>query len=139
MKLKKVKIIQPIFRKLQKALHRKVFNYRCGETRAHDVSSLAQDFQLDTDENRYYEVTRQEAVEIMSELLATTMTYKSPITPKEEAIHLAQEFVSMYDSQPNNLPVSYFSGSIVSGATFDEGIFIVGPKRSSCLWIEDED
>jgi hypothetical protein len=31
------------------------------------------------------------------------------------------------------------SWNSVTSATFDTGVLIIGPQRSGCLWVEDED
>ncbi len=80
-------------------------------------------------------------------ILSRDLAYDHEFTPPDRAADLANRFLAELG---NETLTFYTNGTFhlgrdagpwmpVTKATFDTGLLIIGPVRSGCLWVEDED
>jgi hypothetical protein len=64
------------------------------------------------------------------------MAYDAEVMPSTQAAQLCDRFFDQFGGGSR-----YFTNNWcpATGATFDEGILVLGPHCSGCLWVEDED
>ena len=129
---------------------------RCGVSSRHanTVAELAREFGL-RDEPRFYkEIDESAARNLIRSVLHRDLAYSAEIMPEARAAELAQRFLAQFGPgtrywsngswhlAPVTLPNGVVHGAswdAVTAATFDTGVLAIGPGRSGCLWVEDED
>jgi hypothetical protein len=76
------------------------------------------------------------------------LAYNAEIMPAARAVEFAEQFFAQFGADG----VQYYTNGTfheqigsgaewnpVTAATFDTGVLVIGPWRSGCLWVEDED
>jgi hypothetical protein len=111
------------------------------------ISHIAREFGLDDDPAKYSKIDTETAQRLITLILSQDLAYDLEIIPIDQASDLSYRFLAEF----RNEPVEYFTNGTfrlgldhitwnpVTNATFDTGVLIVGPGRSGCLWVEDED
>lgn len=129
---------------------------RCGFSSlpAPSVSELAREFGLFDGDACYKEIDQESARRLVEAVLWRDMAYNSELMPRAQAQQLASQFLANFDSSARYFSNgtwheegNTFTGGSGSGigwdpvtsATFDTGVLVIGPDRSGCLWVEDED
>ncbi len=135
---------------------RKAGVVRCGFL---DLSAPAEDvataFGLSGAPDSLRSIDKEDAVQILTQLLQEDMAYGSPLIPESRAAELAVEFLAGFDAVSarffTNVDYSRdgekisrrcwtgLSWAPMTEATFDAGVIAISTARSACLWIEDED
>jgi hypothetical protein len=87
-------------------------------------------------------------------VLHRDMAYDAEVMPEARAAELADAFLAQFGPGTRyftygtwHLPPVVRPDGVVCGpswspvtpATFDTGVLAIGPERSGCLWVEDED
>ena len=115
---------------------------RCGSSSqpSPTVPELAREFGLRDEPSCYKEIDELAARHLIQSVLHRDMAYNMEIMPEARAAELADRFLTQFGQGTR-----YFSNvdgpgcHPVTAATFDTGLLAIGPDRSGCLWVEDED
>jgi hypothetical protein len=131
------------------ALRRSVGMVRCGIRPiafGASVTEVASHFDLLPDFRCYNEIDATVAEAILVRILHRDLAYGVVVMPQELARSLAARFLDAASSPScrcfSNGDFSQASPAAwmpATTATFDTGVLIVGPGRSACFWVEDED
>jgi hypothetical protein len=131
---------------------------RCGfSTRvAPSVVELAREFALRDDASIYHEIAEADARTLVRVALRRDLAYGAELMAEGRAATLADDFIAAF----GGTGVRYFSNGSwhlppvvasdgrsghgpgwtpATAATFDTGVLVIGPARSGCFWVEDED
>ncbi len=109
------------------------------------VLDVAAEFGLLPERDAYRQVEATAAHTAVRDVLHRDLAYSGEIMPAAEADRLAAAFLDLFGGAAlyftntdgdNNNGWSWFP---VTAATFDTGVIAIGPERSGCLWVEDED
>jgi hypothetical protein len=110
-----------------------------------DLAIVLANFGLFADPTLLIEVSRAEAIAILTKLLWKDMAYGVECMPLDTAREFADAFVVEHESSN----CKYYSNVVsaqsnewypLTTATFDSGIIISSNTRQhACLWFEDED
>ena len=115
---------------------------------------MAREFGLRDAAGCYKEIDELAASRLVRMVLHRDIAYNAEIMPEARAAELADTFLAQFGSGTR-----YFSNGTwhlqsvvrpdgvvcgpnwdpVTRATFDTGVLAIGPERSGCLWVEDED
>jgi hypothetical protein len=124
----------------------------CGQVRysfvtdsSNDLSAVLAKFGLFDDSSLVTEVSRAEAISILTELLWKDMAYGVECMSLDAAKGFAENFISESESSK----CKYYSNvksaeskqwQPLTSSTFDSGVIISGNiRRHACLWFQDED
>lgn len=111
------------------------------------LSRLAEEFGLNSDSSLYAPIDARSAFVRVRSLLHEGLATRSEILPLARASELAAQFLALFGTEG----VRYFSNGELDGefhlsrwdpvteATFDTGVLVLGPHRSGCLWVLEED
>jgi hypothetical protein len=117
------------------------------------LAELAAEFGLAADLASYKEIDADSAKRLMELVLNQDMAYNVEIMSSTRASELAGRFLAQFgtegvrfytngtfhETRGAKLTWSGVQWDPVTTATFDTGVLIVGPRKSGCLWVEDED
>jgi hypothetical protein len=129
---------------------------RCGlsSQASSTVQELAREFGLLDEPSCYKEIDKSAALHLIRMVLHSDMAYNTEVMAEARAAELADRFLAQFDQGTRyfsngtwHLPSVVRPDGVVSGATWDPvtpatldtGVLAVGPERSGCLWVEDED
>jgi hypothetical protein len=129
---------------------------RCGLSSqpAPTLMELAREFGLREEQACYQEIDESAARRLIHLVLHRDLAYNAEIMPEARAAELADGFLGGFGAGTRyfsngtwHLPPVARSDRVVQGAswepvtaaTFDTGVLAIGPERSGCLWVEDED
>lgn len=94
----------------------------------------------------WYEITSENAADLVAAILHRDMAYSSEEMPFERAVSSAGQITALvvgarYFSNTDEIPgrKNAWSFNPITGSTFDTGIVMVGLGEIGILWIEDED
>lgn len=100
--------------------------------------------------------SKDKAIRILAQLLYRDMAYDTELMKAEEALELAEKFVSLFSEQssqyysnsewrndplqtPGTFGAQLNGWSPFTDATFDSGIIVVDKDKIGIAWFEDED
>jgi hypothetical protein len=129
---------------------------RCGLSSlvSPSVPEVAREFGLFDEVVLYKEIDKPAARRVLQRVLHRDMAYNGEVMAEARAVELAEQFLAQFRQDTRyytngswHMPSVELSDRVVHGAswdpvttaTFDTGILAIGPERSGCLWIEDED
>ena len=130
---------------------------RCGlsaQATPPTIPDLAGEFGLADQPSFYREIEETAARYLIRTVLHRDMAYNAEVMPAALAVELADRFLAQFGPGTRyfsngswHLPPVVRPDGVVCGpswdpvtpATFDTGVLAIGPERSGCLWIEDED
>lgn len=100
------------------------------------IEELAREFGLRSDARCYREIDEASARQSIQRLLHHDLAYSAEVMPERQAEKLTQRFFAQFGAE-----AKYFTNNEcpVTAATFDEGVLVLSPHLSGCLWVEDED
>jgi hypothetical protein len=99
----------------------------------------------------WIEVTREDAIAVVQQVLLKDLAYGVAMMPEAEACALAESFFSLFGSEgrcftngnlvlPNADPSEVRrSWNPITSATLDTGILCLDTNRIGIFWVEDED
>lgn len=129
---------------------------RCGVLdRAAPLEEILAAFSLSGPATQLRRIGKEEAIQIVANLLHEDLAYKAELMPQSRAAALAEGFLSPF-GQPSaqfftnldpgrewkeNLSRRWtgFAWNPMTKATFDAGVIAVSQTQSACFWVEDED
>jgi len=100
------------------------------------VNELAREFGLRDDAECYREIAKPSARLSVRQLLHRDLAYSAEVMPQEQAEQLTERFFEQFGPGARFFTINWCPAT---DATFDEGVLVLGPQRSGCLWVEDED
>ena len=118
------------------------------------VPELAREFGLRDKLSSYKEIDKVAARHLIQLVLHRDMAYSAEVMPEARAAELADRFLAQFSADSRyysngswHMPPVVRPDGVVCGpswdavrtATFDTGVLAIGPARSGCLWVEDED
>jgi hypothetical protein len=120
---------------------------------APSLTDVAREFGLRADATCYREIDEPSARKLATLILHRDLAYGCPLMPLDKAARLATEFLDQFGGSASYFTNGTFhesrrlSSTVSEGgswhpvteATIDTGVLILGPKKSGCLWVEDED
>ncbi len=126
---------------------------RCGVSAATNPSvvDVAAEFGLRAERRVYREIDAATARAVVCHVLSRGLVYHTRYMSPDEADRLAAAFLDLFGPaalyfgngwRPPDVPGERMmsnSWTPATDATFDTGVVVVGPERSGCLWVEDED
>lgn len=132
---------------------RDILNARnCGQVRysfvtdaANDLSAVLAKFGLFADASLITEVSRTEAISILTKLLWKDMAYGAECMAHDTAKRFAETFISESESTgckfySNVKSAEPMQRQPLTSSTFDSGVIVSGNlHRHACLWFQDED
>jgi hypothetical protein len=100
------------------------------------IAELAREFGLRSDVACYREIDEASARLSVKRLLHRDLAYSAEVMPEHQAEHLTEQFFAQFGAGAR-----FFTNNEcpATDATFDEGVLVLGPNRSGCFWVEDED
>jgi hypothetical protein len=100
------------------------------------AAELAREFGLRDDPTCYREIDEAAARASVRRLLHRDLAYDAEVIPESQAARLTDRFFA-----PFGAGTRFFTDNAcpATDATFDEGVLLLGPDRSGCFWVEDED
>lgn len=111
------------------------------------LPELAAEFGLVADASSLHEIDAKSARRLAERVLQRDLAYGQEIVPHATAAELAERLLAEFATDESH----YFTNSThdesgdltswnsVTRATFDTGVLVLGPLRSGCVWVEDED
>jgi hypothetical protein len=110
----------------------------CGVSslRAPTVAELAKEFGLRPDAACYREIDQACARLSVQRLLHRDLAYSAEVMPEQQAVRLTERFFAEFGTGARFFTNNWCPAT---DATFDEGVLVISPQRSGCLWVEDED
>jgi len=113
------------------------------------IEELAAEFGLAPIDGIYDEISAEEAVSVLETVIHKDMAYSVEIVSREEALKLADDFVSSFKSDEARFftngdlgrrnALGSMSWSPATNATFDTGVLVLGKASCACMWFKDED
>lgn len=117
------------------------------------IPELAREFGLVDNPDSYKEIDGAAARRLIQLILHRDLAYKAEVMPASRAAELSDQFLAQFgkdavrlftngtfhEAQGSKLTWSGVSWDPVTPATFDTGVLVIGPRKSGCLWVEDED
>jgi hypothetical protein len=100
------------------------------------IAELAQEFGLRNDARCYREIDEATAQLSVRRLLHRDLAYSAEIMPECQAEKLTEKFFAQFGGGARFFTNNWCPAT---DATFDEGVLVMGPQHSGCLWVEDED
>src|SRR5262249_45338630 len=97
------------------------------------VAELAREFGLREGQECYREIDEPSARESVQRLLHRDLAYSAEIMPEGQAKQLAERFFAQFGTGARFFTNNWCP---VTDATFDEGVLVIGPQRSGCMWVE---
>jgi hypothetical protein len=93
------------------------------------------------------------AMRLIQLILHEDLAFETAIIPTDLAAELAQRYLTQfgivgaryytngdfYEDSATRPGGTSHSWSPTTEATFDTGVLVIGPVRSGCIWVEDED
>jgi hypothetical protein len=125
---------------------------RCGVTeRSPSLPEVARAFGLGDNPSDYHAISRFNAHCLLAYILNREQAYNVELMLYSDAEHYAKAFLDLFGTEG---VVYYTNGDFykdldkesrankwnpVTPATIDTGVIVLGPTKSGCLWVEDED
>lgn len=103
---------------------------------APSIAELAKEFGLRPDTACYREIDEASARLWVQRLLHRDLAYSAEVMPEQQAKQLTERFFAQFGAGAICFTNNWCPAT---DATFDEGVLVIGPQRSGCLWVEDED
>jgi len=100
------------------------------------ITDLAREFGLRGDAECYREIDEASARLSIRRLLHRDLAYSAEVMPEQQAEQLTEQFLAQFGSGARFFTNNWCPAT---NATFDEGVLVMGPDHSGCLWVEDED
>ncbi len=140
-----VRSADAIFEELR--ARRTVGGVHVGVIDAAPLPAVATAFALRPATSTYRRIDREEAGRLLTRLLHRDLAYDAEIMPLADARRLAKELLALVPDAElfTNRSFGKAPGEAVlawdpaTDATFDTGVIALGPTRSLCVWVEDED
>lgn len=111
---------------------------RCGVLpfSAPTPATVGSAFGLRDDDICYREIDESTARSSVAEVLHRDQAYSVEVMTASQAEQLTEKFFEQFGAQAR-----YFTNNwcLVTDATFDAGVLVIGAFRSGCLWVGDED
>ena len=118
------------------------------------IPELAREFGLSDQQWRYKEIGEDDGRKLVHTLLHRDLAYNAELMSAAQAEELGNRFLGQFgpgtryftngtwhtlSTIRSDGAAAVTSWDPVTSATFDMGILAIGPERSGCMWVEDED